>query len=79
MIKMIGTGNRGTQDPSTMQPILIDGAIVADLGTIRKVATLLSTATGAPSTGERIALARSVDRRRQAAIVNRRAGDAVST
>ena len=76
---MIGIGNRGTQDPNTMQPIKINGTIAVAPGTTLEVTTLLGTATGALSTDELIALARSVDHRRRAAIVNRHAADAIST
>ena len=76
---MIGAGNRGIQDPNTMQPIKIDGTIAVALGTTLGVTTLLGTATGALSTDGLIALARLVSRRRRAAIVNRHAADAIST
>ena len=76
---MIGIGNRGTQDPNTMQPIKINGTIAVAPGMTLEVTTLLGTATGPLSTDERIALVRSVDHRRQAAIVNRHAADAIST
>ena len=79
MIKTIGIGIRGTQDPDMMQLGKIDGTIAAVLATTLEVTTLQGTAKEPPSTDEPIALARSVDRRRRAAIVNRRAVDAIST
>ena len=79
MIKTIDIGIRGTQDPDTMQPEKIDGTIAAVLATTLEVTTLRGTAIEPPSTDEPIVLARSVDRRRRAAIVNRRAVDAIST
>ena len=79
MIKTIDTGIRGTQDPGTTQPEKINGTIAAVLATTLEVTTLRGTAIEPLSTDEPIALARSVDRRRRAAIVNRRAVDAIST
>ena len=79
MIKTIDIGIHGTQDPDTMQPEKIDGTIAAILATTLEVTTLRGTAIEPLNTDEPIALARSVDRRRRAAIVNRRAADAIST
>ena len=79
MIKMIETGIRGTQDPDTTQPAKIDGTVAAVLVTTLEVTILLGIAIEPLSTDEPIALARSVDRPRRAAIVNRRVADAIST
>ena len=79
MIKMIETGIRGTHDPDTTQPAKIDGMVVAVLVTTLEVTILLGIAIEPLSTDEPIALARSVDRPRRAAIVNRRVADAIST
>ena len=79
MIQMIEIGIRGTQNPDTMQPAKIDGTVAAVLVTTLEVTILLGIAIEPLSTDEPIALARSVDRPRQAAIVNRRVGDAIST
>ena len=79
MIKTIDIGIHGTQDPDTMQPEKIDGTIAAILATTLEVTTLRGTAIEPLNTDEPIALARSVDRRRRAVIVNRHAVDAIST
>ena len=79
MIKTIDIGIRGTQDPDTMQPEKIDGTIAAVLATTTESTTLQGTAIDPQSTDELIALARSVDRRRRAAIASRHAADVIST
>ena len=79
MIKTIGIGIRGTQDPGKMQLGRIDGTIAAVLATTMEGTTLQGTAIDPQSTDELIALARSVDRRRRAAIASRHAADAIST
>ena len=79
MIKTIDTGIRGTQDPDTTQLGQIDGTIATVPATTMEATTVPGTAIDPLSTDELIALARSVDRRRRAAIVSQRAADATST
>ena len=79
MIKTIGIGIRGTQDPDTTQLGQIDGTIATVLATTMEATTVQGTVIDPLSTDELIALARSVDRRRRAAIVSQRAADAIST
>ena len=79
MIKTIGIGIRGIQDPSKIQLGRTDGTITAVLATTMESTILQGTAIDQQSTDELIALARSVDRRRRAAIASRHAADATST
>ena len=78
-IKTIGIGTRGTQDPDTTQLGLIDGTIATVLEMTTEATTVQGTVTDPLSTDELIALARSVDRRRRAAIVSQRAADVINT
>ena len=79
MIKTIGIGIRGIRDPSRIQSGRTDGTITATPATTMESTILQGTAIDQQSTDELIALARSVDRRRRAAIASRHAADATST
>ena len=79
MIKTIGIGIRGIRDPSKIQQEKTNGTITATLATTMESTVLQGTAIDQQSTDEPIALARSGDRRRRAAIASRHAADATST